>query len=495
MGVLKKHNLSIFSFRFLAAVGVLFLICFCFFKLQRVFIEYDDIKKRWSYFYDLPDNSLDVLILGNSHAYSSYDPDIIDAICGTNSFVIASNSQKIEQVYYNLKEALQYQSPKVAVIQLTVLTGESWKTKKGEYRVYSNLDGMRYSNNKIQAVIAQRPYEDWINSMFPLFRNHDNWKKPELLSDNMERLELDFKKDFRGFSARKSEMGEKVALQYEKEDKKDFSNFTINNQDMYYLQKIKSLADLNGLKVVYVMSPKYSDLLNDSYFKKNEVFKTSLSKLGDEYLDFNMLSKKIGLEKRSFENGYISYQHTSYFGAVQISRYLGNHFKKKYFKANQFIEPKESWLERMAKKKEYYLYSTEDLFDNRAVLDMGQDLTFFDDVIVEKMFLIKQGPDVYELVLQFQDNVNLNKLSQYRFYVHLIPEKSKKNINVGKNITSFENYDFTPGPLPFGDGKFYVSREINTKIKRVKNLNIGLFKSGLVRSEKITVSDFLITNQ
>ena len=137
---MKKRNLSISSFRL---IGFLFFATVLFFAINGIgglLTEYDDIQKRWNYFYELPKNSLDILILGNSHAYSTYDPNIIDAICQTNSYVLAANSQKLEQTFFNLKEALKSQNPKIVVIQASVLTGDTWKTHNGDYRVYSNLD-------------------------------------------------------------------------------------------------------------------------------------------------------------------------------------------------------------------------------------------------------------------------------------------------------------------------------------------------------------------
>jgi len=486
---MKKLSLYIFNFRILLVGGFLLLFFICLNGLRTLTVEYDDIQKRWDYFYELPPRSLDILILGNSHAYSTYSPNIIDAICGTNSFVIASNSQKLEQTYYNLKEVLKYQQPKIIVIQLSVLSGDSWKTKIGDYRVYSNLDGMKYSLNKVNAIIAQRPREDYINSVFPFFRDHDNWKDSELMATNLSRLEDVEKEDYRGFFPRESEMGKKVAEQYELAKKQDLSNFKISKSDESYLNKIKNLSKENKFKVVYVMSPKYSDLLNNTYKNKYNVLKKVVSKYGDDYVDFNRLSEEIGLKKRSFENGFIGYQHTSYFGAIQVSTYLANRFKNKYFKIDQ-SKKDTYWFNRMSKKKEFYLYGSSLAMDSKRILELGSGLELFNDILIRKVFLLKKGNGIYDLIIEFVDNANIDKLSMYKFYVHLYPKKSDANIKPENKEFGFENFDFRPFALPLRNGGFYVSKEINTKIREVDKLNFGLFKSGLVRSKQITLNNF-----
>ncbi|MEZ4968361.1 MAG: hypothetical protein R2814_01605 [Flavobacteriaceae bacterium] len=433
---------------------------------------------------------MDILILGNSHAYSTYSPNIIDAICGTNSFVLASNSQKLEQTYYNLKEALKYHHPKIIVIQLSVLSGDSWKKEVGDYRVYSNLDGMKYSLNKLKAVFTQRPKADYINSMFPFFRNHNNWKDSKLLASNLERLENVKNEDYRGFSPRESEMGNKVTEQYKLSKKQDLSNYKISKSDESYLDKIKTLSKENKFKVVYVMSPKYSDLLNSTYTKKYNILKKVVSKYGDGYFDFNMLSREIGLKERSFENGYIGYQHTSYFGAVQVSTYLANHFKNEYFGAEQLKTPDKYWYNRMSNKKESYLYGSFLDMKSKTILELGNRLKLFDDIFIDKVFVLKKRRDVYELIIEFDDKTNIDKLSMYKFYVHLYPKASDTNLKPESKDFGFENFDFQPYTLPLRNGKIYVNKEINTKIKEVEKLNLGLFKSGLDRSEQITLINF-----
>ncbi len=489
MEAMKKHSLYISSFRILSVGGFILLFLICLNGLQTLLGKYDFIQKRWEYYYELPPNSLDILILGNSHAYSTYSPDIIDAICGTNSFVIASNSQMIEQTYFNLVEALKSQNPKIVIIQLSILGGSSWKNHEGDYRVYSNLDGMKYSFNKIKAILKQRPRKDYVNSMFSIFRTHDNWKDSKLMASNLVRSEEVEKEDYRGFSVRKSEMGQKVAEQYELEDKKDLSNFKISKTDENYLKKIHAMAERKNVKILYVMSSKYSDLLNITYKSKYETIKKVASKYGEAYLDFNMLSKEIGLTKRSFESGFTGYQHTSYYGAIQISTFLANHLKGKFFK-DQLLNSTNYWTNRMSKKKELYLYGTNEGAKSQTTIRLGKDLELFNNIVAKNVFLIKERDAVYNLIFEFGPQVDVDSVSGYKFFIHLFPKSSDKNIDEKRKKYGYENFDFTLRTYPTGDGGFYVSRTIKTQIKEVEKLNFGLRRSKNERSNEMSLTGF-----
>src|SRR5437870_3052083 len=75
-------------------------------------------QKRWSEFYQQKKNSIDLLFLGSSHCYRSFNPAIFDEKLGTNSFNMASPSQSPLTSYYVLKEVLKRQSPKIVILEV-----------------------------------------------------------------------------------------------------------------------------------------------------------------------------------------------------------------------------------------------------------------------------------------------------------------------------------------------------------------------------------------
>ena len=64
-------------------------------------------------FYDIEENTLDVLCMGSSHGYSAFQPNTLWNEFGLTSYVLCSQRQTAATTYYLLQEALKYQKPKV----------------------------------------------------------------------------------------------------------------------------------------------------------------------------------------------------------------------------------------------------------------------------------------------------------------------------------------------------------------------------------------------
>ena len=71
-----------------------------------------------------PENSLDVLFLGDSEAYSGFVPMALWKDTGIASFVCASVDQKPYETEDFLREALKNQSPKVVVLETVILLSQ-----------------------------------------------------------------------------------------------------------------------------------------------------------------------------------------------------------------------------------------------------------------------------------------------------------------------------------------------------------------------------------
>ena len=149
-------SLSIYNFKKILK-GIFFILIFIFLfqKLNFMFRPYNIRIKRWEAFYKVPKNKLDIVFLGSSHSYTTYYPEMIDSSLKINSFNMASNSQQIDQLYFNLKEILKYQKPNIIFIELFSLAGNS-RDNKGNWFVYDNLDGQKISLNKLDAILNYR---------------------------------------------------------------------------------------------------------------------------------------------------------------------------------------------------------------------------------------------------------------------------------------------------------------------------------------------------
>lgn len=69
-------------------------------------------ESRWNEFYELPKNSLDMVFLGSSHSYCTFDPENFDSVLGTSSYQLGMPLQHMDSTYFTLLEVLNYQKLK-----------------------------------------------------------------------------------------------------------------------------------------------------------------------------------------------------------------------------------------------------------------------------------------------------------------------------------------------------------------------------------------------
>ncbi|MDD6726821.1 MAG: hypothetical protein PUE16_05725, partial [Lactimicrobium massiliense] len=99
------------------------------------------------------EDSLDVLIIGDSEAYSSFSPLQIYHDTGITSYVAAQPLQNISEMKHMLTVALSTQHPKVVILETDVF-----------YRNIGSISDM------------EDILEESLNTIFPVFQYHNLWK-------------------------------------------------------------------------------------------------------------------------------------------------------------------------------------------------------------------------------------------------------------------------------------------------------------------------------
>ena len=125
-------------------------------------------------FYDLPADSVDVLVLGSSHAGMNVSSKTLWDEYGIASYRLWGSIQPIWNSYYYLREALEYQHPKVILLDAHSLTFDQ---EYGPYPVQvKNTIGLRLSRNKIENILASAPEEDRAAMLLglPIYHNRYN---------------------------------------------------------------------------------------------------------------------------------------------------------------------------------------------------------------------------------------------------------------------------------------------------------------------------------
>ncbi len=120
-------------------------------------------------FYAQPDGTVDVLLVGNSHAGINVDTATLWDSCGIAAYDLWGGVQPLWNSYYNIVEALKYQTPKLIVLEVMASTSDYEYSE--EQNQIKNTAGMRLSKNKIEAVRASAPEDRQLNLLlgFPLY--------------------------------------------------------------------------------------------------------------------------------------------------------------------------------------------------------------------------------------------------------------------------------------------------------------------------------------
>jgi hypothetical protein len=132
-------------------------------------------NKRWMDFYNLPLDSVDVVFMGNSHSYVAFQPRIIDEIIPVSSYVVGTGGENIVLTYYELKELLKTQHPKVVVLETFALDLNDAYMPTQNY--YGFLDAGKWSANKA-AIALHYLRPQTVYTIFPALRTRMNWEKP-----------------------------------------------------------------------------------------------------------------------------------------------------------------------------------------------------------------------------------------------------------------------------------------------------------------------------
>lgn len=286
---------------------------------------YNAITRTWHRFYTLKRGEVEMLVVGSSHAYSTFDPEVISETTGMESYILASNSQNTVQAYFNVKEALHYQHPEIIILEAFSLDdNNNWRygdTPDKDWKKEANIDGMRFGLTKLEAVMGQYERENWSYVLLPIARCHGNWADVGTIVSN-----LDFYtggiREYSSFHPSQTVMSEETQELYAQAEYNGTER-VISGSNIEYFQKLTELCREEGIALYVVMAPMYdvyiSSMNYDSWADK--IVELTESE-GVFYLDCNRCYTEIGLDAQDFENAFTGYHHLNSSGAEKVTRFV-----------------------------------------------------------------------------------------------------------------------------------------------------------------------------
>jgi len=232
-----------------------------------------------------PENSLDVLILGDSEVYSCAIPLQIWEDHGITAYGCGTSDQILFRTEDYLRRAFETQNPRIVLLEANIL-----------YRDHNTLD-----------VIPHR-----LEEMFPLIRYHSRWK------------DLSFRDLTRGvsFQTIQRDKGYHFSGDIQAADVSSYMVYSedhepIPSKNVRHVENIAAFCRERGARLVLFSSP---SPVNWSWIRHNSV-EALAQRLEIPYLDLNLQTEEVGIDWNldTFDGG----DHMNYTGARKVTAFLG----------------------------------------------------------------------------------------------------------------------------------------------------------------------------
>ena len=137
---------------------------------EKIFKKFD-ILVDYAY-YKIPKNSIDLLFVGSSHSYCTFNTKLFDHYLKCNSLNLGTSSQSLSITYFGILEVLKRQTPKVIVIEVYPIRREP-----SVLALRPHLDTMNFSINKLRLIMNSLPISEWGNHLTNTIYYHSRWKE------------------------------------------------------------------------------------------------------------------------------------------------------------------------------------------------------------------------------------------------------------------------------------------------------------------------------
>ena len=261
-----------------------------------------------------PDNTIDMVVVGNSEAYTSIIPMELWNNYGYTSYVCASPEQPLPLSVRLVGEAVKKQKPKIVMLEA------------------SNIN-IRYDLSDGTDQI--------LNYGLKVFQYHDRWKelkkedfttRPEYTTENYMKG-YEFSDEIRG-------------LKKQPTREKTMESVAIPRSNQIYLKAIKKICDHVGAKFILISIPSIECWSHDTH----DELQRFCDKNGIEFLDLNMNKEEICIDwtKDTSDNG----GHLNYRGALKTTTAIGKYLNENNLLDNHKDDDKYShWNEQYEKYK------------------------------------------------------------------------------------------------------------------------------------------------
>ena len=288
--------------RFVGFFAGLFLILWAlsdYFEVESAIYNVVLVDQKVAEIRNEKENTIDVLIAGDSECYAAFSPVQMWKENGFTSFLCATSAQRLCDTYYLLEKAFETQSPEVVVLNTNLMYRSASNVKKSE-------------DAYIQAL----------GEYIPMFRYHSRWKSfvSQNILDEDEVENYTTTQKLKGFRVRESVKSYDGGIYMVETDAKK----NISDTALEYMADIKALCEENNCELLLVSVPSAK---NWTYEKHNAVAEWAEGN-GVEYIDLNLMLDALGIDWSADTKD--AGDHLNYEGAKKVSQFLGTYLDETY---------------------------------------------------------------------------------------------------------------------------------------------------------------------
>ncbi|MFZ2540131.1 MAG: hypothetical protein WAX04_14725 [Oscillospiraceae bacterium] len=244
-----------------------------------------------------PKNSMDVIFFGSSHAFCTFDPQVVEEKTGLSAYTYGTQQQPLWITYHYMKEALKYQSPKVMVLE--ILGAKDNQEYANETANRSAFEPLKNSKNRNEMLEVSVSKKDRFTYYFPLVKYHSRWDK--VTPEDFGTKYYKGRDPLRGYvRLEKTSKGSPTDLTNVKE------RTLLYKKTEEYLNKIIELAKSESIELMLVGAPCNADT------ELKKVYNT-VEQIANEnnipFIDYNVMYDKVGFDadKHFFDGVHVNY--------------------------------------------------------------------------------------------------------------------------------------------------------------------------------------------
>lgn len=288
---------------------------------QTLKFKYYDGIEQMELLYEQPKQSIDVLCLGSSHTFESINTGLLWDSWGIASYNLSGSVQPLWNTYYYLREALNYQSPRVIVLDVyRVLESRDFVDQS---RIVKNTFGMKNSENKLDAKRSSSAESELMEYVLEFPHYHARY------SDLSKEDFLDNK----GIKSRSAWKG--LITNFTTASLPEYAGVTdvterspLPEKSQEYLYQIIDLCKENSIPLVLFCAPYPLTAADQQCF--NTV--ADIAKEQDiPFLNYNTMGEETGIGFSGSESCLASdLTHLNHKGNIKFTQHLGSWLKENY---------------------------------------------------------------------------------------------------------------------------------------------------------------------